>query len=80
MDSIDAKSQPLLRTLALFEENTRDLVRLFKELEKHAASTQLPQDVGYLEITALSILAQRKGDKVRLHRLSKMSLIHSQYL
>lgn len=66
MDTIEAKCGPLLRTLGLFEESSRDLVLLFKDLEKHANSMQLPQDVGRLELTVLSILAQRKDDKACL--------------
>ena len=67
MEAIDAKCEGLLRTLSLFEESSRNLMFLFKDLVKRATeSLQLPEEVGHLEETVLSILAQRKGDKVSL--------------
>lgn len=65
METIEAKCTSLLRTTSLFEETSQDLMLLFKDLEMRATqSAQLPEEVGQMEETILSILAQRKHDKV----------------
>jgi len=64
METIEAKCTSLLRTTSLFEETSQDLMLLFKDLEMRATqSAQLPEEVGQMEETILSILAQRKHDK-----------------
>ncbi len=73
MDVIEEKCKHLTKLLSLFDEDTRHLIQMFRDLEKGTLDNPRGGDKSALMGEAiLSVLAQRKGDK-EAHKFVKQN-------